>query len=96
MNLLESERHFDYVVDVMGNELVNNVMFRQYVIDRIKGYSYNYITLIKQADVKYFYKNSVKGVHKDVVWCTIELKLAVWLSKHYKDLRSEGQNEGTV
>lgn len=90
MDLLESERHLDYVVDVMANELVNNSMFHEYVRDRIKDYDYNYITLIKQADVKQFYRNSVKGVHKEVVWHTVELKLAVWLSKYYKDLRIEG------
>lgn len=90
MDLLESERHLDYVVDVMGNELVNNSLFHQYVRDKIKDYKYNFITLIKEADVKQYYQDSVKGVHKEVVWPTVELKLAVWLSNHYKDLRIEG------
>ena len=95
MDLLESERHLDYVVDVIGNELVNNAMFHEYVGERMKGYGYNYITLIKQADIKQYYRDTIKGAHKNVVWYTIELKLAVWLSKHYKELRIE-QNERTV
>ena len=41
MDLLESERHLDYVVGVMGSELVNNSMFAEYIRDRIKDYSYN-------------------------------------------------------
>lgn len=89
MDLLESERHLDYVVDVIGNELVNNSMFHEYVQERMKGYSYNYMTLMKQADVNQFYRDNVKGVHSKVIWNTIELKLAVWLSKHYKDLRGK-------
>lgn len=87
-NLLSQEKRLDDIVQTIGVELINDKVFRDYLIDKIWGCDYNYLTLIQKGSAGEYYCNSLKGTHRTIVWATIELKLAVWLYNHqyaYKD-----------
>ncbi len=83
-DLISREDELNEKVYVIAGKLVHNVNFDNYLKAHIQGCDYNYLNLLKQANTENYYKSTFSQ-YRDIIWCTIELKLAVWLSNYYKD-----------
>lgn len=85
IDLLTKEAELDDIVSSIADLLINDIPFDNYLLAKIQGCDYNYLALLRKGNIESYYKINFQSKYKKVVWCTIELKLAVWLSNYYKN-----------
>lgn len=86
VDLITEEDRLNEIVDSVAEKLVHDINYDNYLKSHIQGFNYNYLKLIRESNTRNYYFNNTSDFKlKNILWCVIELKLAVWLSNYYKD-----------